>query len=330
MSTIEVDQEDWESFLDHCATCQSYPHKAIVRRYQPSAPLTLLSNPRNEPISRILRPNTSSSPTTPAESLLTTFSANELLSLEAHPSRNTPGASTISSEASSDIPSPSRGTPRSTILDPGKISHGKRLTDAPISHSKRRRQRQSPSDIVLHAFLSIRPNAWRARQSQLGLGTAHDYENVVLAIIKQDAQFEVQEIAPQVEVRTLAYPDDYLRTGRQLAQRTERELCKTALQTRSSHFLAVLFFSYCAALEAMEVERHLIDSMMDTLTSFRSSKRACLRKRGKEINAAIITLVANGWSIGRATEIFFLCVPPKYLSLYVNQVLTQSSCYQSQ
>ena len=98
--------------------------------------------------------------------------------------------------------------------------------------------------------------------------------------------------------------------GEELARLTQSSIKSKDLQEAVSSFQLLLILSYCLFLKRNDTTDGDIDRILQQVTSVRESDRRTLLKRASQVNHLIGKLIAYGWDIYRATELFFLLAMP--------------------
>lgn len=108
--------------------------------------------------------------------------------------------------------------------------------------------------------------------------------------------------------RRSAYGDSLLQIGSDYGMLTQRSLGFTEAQKQFSSFQLLLWMSYIAFLEFRGCPSEEIESIVQSFSSFDQKRRRRLVPRARKINSVICNIVhVCGWSIARATEVFYLC-----------------------
>jgi hypothetical protein len=94
--------------------------------------------------------------------------------------------------------------------------------------------------------------------------------------------------------------------GVKLALLADSSLENEVLQKSFSYFQALLLLSYCGLLEKRGVLYETVDRITQYVSCFREMDRRRLRSQALRINLLIHELVKGGWTIYRATELFFI------------------------
>ncbi|MCJ1423578.1 hypothetical protein MMC29_001462 [Sticta canariensis] len=188
----------------------------------------------------------------------------------------------------------------------------------PLNPSRKSRKKK---DRARDSFLQNTPKAsqWHKRQIEVA-GTASRYEAAIQSLTG-GADFNAfgkpAEKDPHSE-------NGLVVIGVKLALLANSALENVALQKSVSYFQALLFLSYCGILEKGGVSYDTVDQLTGYVSCFRELDRRRLRSQALRINLLIHELVTGGWTIYRATELFFINpLSPSYL-LGINEEGFQS------
>jgi len=167
-------------------------------------------------------------------------------------------------------------------------------------------------DKARDAFLRNLPKAveWHKRQIEI-VENDEQYERIICSLTSH-SRVHIKEEPDQKNPES---EDELVTIGVNLALLTDSSLKNEKLQKSFSFFQLLVFFSYCAFLRNRGISREIIDRITQNVTSFREKDRRRLISRALWINSIISKLVKNGWSIYRATELFFISIFSKLLSL---------------
>jgi hypothetical protein len=94
--------------------------------------------------------------------------------------------------------------------------------------------------------------------------------------------------------------------GQSLASLTSSSLKNAALQKSFAYFQVLIFLSYCEFLRQKKVSYEVIDKLIQTITNIRERDRKALLDSIVWIHHLVVELVRTGWSLYRATELFFI------------------------
>jgi len=179
-------------------------------------------------------------------------------------------------------------------------------------------QRQSgPPKRLRHVDTSLRwfqrnsPNAvgWRKRQIDLGLNTPEEYQEVIRAF-GSDRGLRIEKAPASGRSQ-----NELINLAERLATLTRNSAHIAGLQTSVARFEALLLLSYCNVLTAKNFPHDTVDRIIAHITPRKSDRRRLLGS-ALWINDVINKLVSHGWSIHRATELFFLSM---YYELLIRQ-----------
>ena len=169
------------------------------------------------------------------------------------------------------------------------------------SSQKRKAPREQQSDVSLKKSLVTQavdwflkyapiPTEWSIKQGKL---TAEQYENIVRSFtdcihgICKDGQIEARPVT----------------ISRDLAS----GLAEATLRTFSYRFQVLIILSFCGYLEFKGVRKEVLEAIVKIVCGSKSISWKRLIDSALRINRLISDLASNGWSIYRATELFFLC-----------------------
>ena len=134
------------------------------------------------------------------------------------------------------------------------------------------------------------------------MGEAKNYEAVIQSLTER-SKVEVFEEPSQ------GYPESenaLVVIGTKLAVLADSSLKNKALQKSFSYFQVLLFLSYCGLLKKRGVAYEAVDQITQRVSCFREMDRKRLRSQARRVNQLIRELVKGGWTICRATELFFI------------------------
>ena len=168
----------------------------------------------------------------------------------------------------------------------------------------RKRLQQTPRrNKAADSFLRNAPKAteWRKRQTGLGLNTVEQYEQAIRAFTKVDKEPYQRD----------GYSEHELLAER-FAGQTQDSLMN-ANQKSFSTFQLLILLSYCGVLRSRGCPDETIDQIIQHIGDREYDRRRLLRS-ARWINRLIVALVSHGWTIYRATELFFIGVLSKLLT----------------
>ena len=156
-------------------------------------------------------------------------------------------------------------------------------------------------------FLRNAPKAieWRKRQRELELNTVEQYVEVIQALTGRT------NIVPKRK----PLPEDR-QSENEVVDLTERfalikrdSLKNAKLQRSIATFQALILLSYCEVLRKRGVPYRTVDRIIQPITS-REIDRRRLLSSALWVNGVIVHLVSHGWTVYRATELFFISGSP--------------------
>ena len=156
-------------------------------------------------------------------------------------------------------------------------------------------------------FLRNAPKAteWHKRQIELKLSTTEQYEEVIRALTNRT----------NVIVRTEPFEkagvpeDELIDLAERFALLTKASLANAKLQRSFATFQALILLSYCQVLRKRGVSYERIDPIIQHIVG-QEIRRKRLLDSALWINGIINELVGYGWTIYRATELFFISMFP--------------------
>lgn len=108
--------------------------------------------------------------------------------------------------------------------------------------------------------------------------------------------------------REIKLGNSLLSIGSNYAKLAQRSLEYTKAQKQFSSFQLLLWISYITFIEWKGYPSEDIDSVINNFSALDQKRRRRLVPRARKINRVICDIVhVCGWSIARATEVFFLC-----------------------
>ena len=154
-------------------------------------------------------------------------------------------------------------------------------------------------------FLRNIPKAteWRKRQTELKLYTVEQYEQTIRAFTDRT----------NIIVEREPYRGDglseheFVALAESFALLTSNSLTNAKLQRSFATFQALILLSYCQVLRKRGVSYETVDRIIENVTG-REYDRRRLLDSAVWINGVIVKLVSLGWTIYRATELFFIGV----------------------
>jgi hypothetical protein len=163
----------------------------------------------------------------------------------------------------------------------------------PVSHE--------PSSLSEYAtrFLNNTPSPKRWSQRQLEVAKdAKTYQKALSCLFSSDYGTTPTHISQ--------YSNSLVAIGKQLAGLTASSLQNKKLQKSFSYFQALVLLLYCAVLEKSGTDRKDVDTILDSVPTFGTRNKTSLLKAAWNAYEIIERLVKVGWTMSRATELFFL------------------------
>lgn len=181
--------------------------------------------------------------------------------------------------------------------------------------------KDSRKNEAVDSFLRNAPKAteWRRRQTELELNTAAQYEEIIRAFTGRT------NITPKREpYRGNGYSENELvNLAERFALLTRNSLANAKLQKSIATFQALILLSYCEVLRRWGVPYETLDRIIQHIAG-RESNRKRLLASALWVNGVIVDLVSHGWTIYRATELFFLGAISKLLPYEADSRLSQT------
>ncbi len=170
----------------------------------------------------------------------------------------------------------------------------------PLNSSRKGRKKK---DRARDSFLRNTPKAsqWHRRQIEIA-GAASKYEAAIQSLTG-GADFNAFEKPAEEDPNS---ENGLVVIGVKLALLANSALENVALQKSVSYFQALLFLSYCGILEKRGFSYETVDRLTEHVSCFRELDRRRLRSQALRVNLLIHELVIGGWTIYRATELFFI------------------------
>ena len=174
------------------------------------------------------------------------------------------------------------------------------------SRSKPRKEKgvkKPRTTLAYDRFIRNTPQGrWRERQLELGLNTVEKYERVIWdfprhahVVCKREYNKEPGESDSKLIVM-----------GKKLAILTRSSLDNVDLQRSFAYFQVLILLSYCEFLRQKGVSDQVIDELIQTITDTRERNRKMLLDTIPWIHRLVVELVKKGWTLYRATELFFI------------------------
>ncbi len=169
--------------------------------------------------------------------------------------------------------------------------------------SKKRRQQKPRKNEAADLFLRNAPKAteWRKRQRELGLDTVEHYEKAIRAFTHRT----------NIIVKRELYQGDghseheLIDLAERFALLTRDSLANAKLQRSFATFQVLILLSYCEVLRKRGLPYETIDRIIQHVAGQESVRRRLLGS-ALWINGIIVDLVSHGWTVYRATELFFI------------------------
>ncbi|KAF2744351.1 hypothetical protein M011DRAFT_171443 [Sporormia fimetaria CBS 119925] len=154
--------------------------------------------------------------------------------------------------------------------------------------------------LALRRFLGKVPirTGWRERQARLGLNTVQEYEDVVKGFCSRAYIMEHWNEPGGSGSGLIAL-------GKHLANLTKASLENANLLRSFAYFQVLILLSYCEFLRQKGVSEHTIDELIQPVRA-RERDRRTLLDTIPRIHRLIVDLVRRGWTLYRATELFFI------------------------
>jgi hypothetical protein len=170
-------------------------------------------------------------------------------------------------------------------------------------------------------FLRNAPKAteWRRRQTELELNTVAQYEEVIRAFTSRT------NITPKREPHqgNGNSENELVNLAERFALLTRNSLANAKLQKSIATFQALILLSYCEVLRRWGVPYETLDRIIQHIAGRESNRRRLLAS-ALWVNGVIVDLVSHGWTIYRATELFFLGAISKLLPCEADSRLSQT------
>ena len=142
---------------------------------------------------------------------------------------------------------------------------------------------------------------WRKKQTELELNTVEQYEQAIQAFTAR-TNIIVEREPYRGDGRS---EHELVDLAERFALLTRDSLTNAKIQRSFATFQALILLSYCQVLRKRGVSYETVDRIMQHVAG-REYDRRRLLESALWINGLIIALVSSGWTIYRATELFFL------------------------
>ena len=154
-------------------------------------------------------------------------------------------------------------------------------------------------------FLQNAPKAteWRTRQTKLELNTVEQYEEVIRAFTNRSNVIAKREPLQGDEHSR----NELVDLAEKFALLTRDSFINAKLQKAFARFQALILLSYCKVLRKRGVPYDTVDQIIQHISE-RKDDRKRLLASALWVNGVIVDLVSHGWTIYRATELFFIGV----------------------
>ena len=184
------------------------------------------------------------------------------------------------------------------------ISQSRNLKRAGIKGPQKRPHRNEAADW----FLRNVPKAteWRKRQTELELNTLEQYEEVIRAFTDRSNVI----VKGEPHQGNGNSKNELVDLAERFALLTRDSLTNAKLQRSFAKFQALILLSYCEVLRKRDVPYDTIDRIIQHIAG-RERDRRRLLDSALWINGVVVDLVSHGWTIYRATELFFIGVLSK-------------------
>ena len=165
--------------------------------------------------------------------------------------------------------------------------------------------RQKPRSIeAMERFLQKipKPTEWRKRQTELELNSVKQYEEVVRAFVNRTTI--TITVKRQLHQEKDCLENTLVDLTERFAKLTKDSLSNAKCQKSFATFQALILLSLCEVLRKRKVSDEIIDRTIGHIAGERSRNR--LLSSAQWINGIIVELVNHGWTMYRATELFFI------------------------
>ena len=161
------------------------------------------------------------------------------------------------------------------------------------------------------------PKDWRKRQIDLGLKTVEQYEGVVRAL------GNCVNINTESSRGDENSEDELVNLAERFALLMRNSLTNAKLQRSFALFQVLILLSYCEVLRTLkDVPYETIDGIIKHIAAQENDRKKLL-KSALWINGIINDLVSNGWTMYRATELFFIGMFSKFLTREAELIFTR-------
>ena len=178
-----------------------------------------------------------------------------------------------------------------------------KIPKRPRAKGPQKRPQQNPRKIdAVKWFLRNAPKAteWRKRQIELDLNTVEQYEQTIRAFTdRTNITFKGE---PYQRGNHLEH--ELVELAERFALLTKASFTNAKRQRSFATFQALILLSYCEVLRKRNVSYETVDRIIEHIAGERNRRR--LLSSARWINGVIVELVNHGWTIYRATELFFI------------------------
>ena len=219
----------------------------------------------------------------------------------------------------SEPPKPQQ--PSQPSQEPGSQLPSRSPNTSQCKTPKRARAKGPRKNDSADWFLRNVPKAteWRKRQTELGLNTVEQYEDVIRAFTDR-TNVAVKRKPCQGDGHS---EHELVNLAERLALLTRDSLRNAKIQRSFATFQALILLSYCEVLRKRDVPYETVDRIIQHFAG-REYDRRSLLDSAVWISRIIVDLVSHGWTIYRATELFFIGVFSKLLTAKLNSRLLQT------
>ena len=213
---------------------------------------------------------------------------------------------TLYGSESQEVLQPARSSQQSELQLPSQPSYTscKKTKGAHAGGTQKRPRKDEAADW----FLRNAPKAteWRKRQTELELDTVEQYEQAIRAFTSRT----------NLIIKRGPYHGDghseheLVDLAEKFALLTRDSLANARLQKSFATFQALILLSYCEVLRKRGIPYTSLDRIVQKI-ALSDTDRNSLLGSGPWIHSIIVNLVNNGWTIFRATELFFISICSK-------------------
>ena len=279
---VTVKKSQFDCLRQHCEHCPNF-REQLQDLSDGRAVVILSQSPSGEPFKKRKTVHESGS----QEASQPSHSSQQHSSQQPEPQR----PSQLSQEPGSQFSSRSSHIPQCKI------------PKRPRAKGPQKRPQQKPRKIeAVEWFLRNAPKAteWRKRQTELGLNTVEQYEQTIRAFTDQTnviAERETYQRWEHLEHELVELAERY-------ALLIKASFTNAKRQRSFATFQALILLSYCEVLRKRDVSYETVDRTIGHIAGERDRRR--LLSSVRWINGVIVELVNHGWTIYRATELFFI------------------------